>query len=118
MAEIAAKGEEALSVSFSNVPATDFSVTESSPDPDSSELGANAADSSPSIDYIGYEGIDWNRLTGFSIRKYRKRARTGWVWEHGFDIEKNDSGHRFWLCKICHQKKATITHVYDAASTS
>ncbi|KAJ6437059.1 meiotic mRNA stability protein kinase UME5 [Purpureocillium lavendulum] len=58
------------------------------------------------LNYIGYESIDWNRLAGFSVR------------EHGFDIEKNDSGHRFWLCKSCHRKKATITHMYDAASTS
>ncbi|KJZ68601.1 hypothetical protein HIM_12010 [Hirsutella minnesotensis 3608] len=99
---------EALSAALSSVPSTSFSAPESSPD----------LDTSPSIDYVGYEGIDWNRLSGFSIRKYRKRARTGWVWEHGFDIEKNDSGHRFWLCKVCHGKKATITHMYDAASTS
>lgn len=38
-------------------------------------------------------------------------------WEHGFDVEKDGSGHRFWLCKECHQKKAMITHMYDAAST-
>ena len=31
---------------------------------------------------------------------------------------KNGSGHRFWLCKECHQRKAVITHTYDAASTS
>ncbi|KAJ6436881.1 MFS multidrug transporter [Purpureocillium lavendulum] len=99
---------EALSAALSSVPSTSFSVPESSPD----------LDTSPSTDHVGYEGIDWNRLAGFSIRKYRKRARTGWAWEHGFDIEKNDSGHRFWLCKVCHGKKATITHMYDAASTS
>ncbi|KAK2670373.1 hypothetical protein RAB80_014510 [Fusarium oxysporum f. sp. vasinfectum] len=46
------------------------------------------------------------------------RPRTGWVWEHGFDIERDGSGRRFWLCKDCHGKKATITHMYDAASTS
>jgi len=109
---------EAPSVALSRASAS-FSVPESSPDLDSVEPGVDATgDTSPSIDYIGYEGIDWNRLAGFSIRKYRKRARTGWVWEHGFDIEKNDSGHRFWLCKACHRKKATITHMYDAASTS
>ncbi|KAG7426566.1 putative AC transposase [Fusarium oxysporum f. sp. raphani] len=28
------------------------------------------------------------------------------------------SGHRFWLCKECHQTKAAITHMYDAPSTS
>ncbi|KAM4063391.1 hypothetical protein HRG_013918 [Hirsutella rhossiliensis] len=92
---------EALSAALSSVPSTSFSAPESSPD----------LDTSPSIDYVGYEGIDWNRLSGFSIRKYRKRARTGWVWEHGFDVEKTDSGHRFWLCKACHGKKATITSV-------
>ncbi|KAI0388502.1 hypothetical protein F5Y17DRAFT_201920 [Xylariaceae sp. FL0594] len=70
------------------------------------------------IDYIGYEGIEWNRLPEFSIRHHRRRPRTGWVWEHGFDIEKHGSGHRFWLCKTCHLKKATVTYLYNAASTS
>ncbi|EXL89893.1 hypothetical protein FOIG_16824, partial [Fusarium odoratissimum NRRL 54006] len=23
------------------------------------------------------------------------RQRTGWVWEHGYDIEKDSSGHGF-----------------------
>ncbi|KAH8721605.1 hypothetical protein BGZ61DRAFT_492132 [Ilyonectria robusta] len=32
--------------------------------------------------------------------------------------EKDSSGCRFWLCKDCHKKKATITYMYDAASTS
>ncbi|RKL04552.1 hypothetical protein BFJ70_g17184 [Fusarium oxysporum] len=75
-------------------------------------------DTSSSVDYTGYEGIDWNRLSGYCIRKQRRRPQTGWVWEHGFDIEKDGSGRRFWLCKDCHGKKATITHIYDAASTS
>ncbi|KPA35365.1 transposase [Fusarium langsethiae] len=103
---------------LSSAPSTAFSLLDS-PDLGSSETKGGAADdASFSVDYIGYEGIDWNRLSGYSIRKHQRRPRTGWVWEHGFDIEKDGSGHRFWLCKMCHQKKATITHMYDAASTS
>ncbi|KAJ6436796.1 putative 115 kDa protein in type-1 retrotransposable element R1DM [Purpureocillium lavendulum] len=110
---------EMLSSNLSSAPSTTFSVPESSPDFDPLEPDVDGTgDTSPSIDYAGYEGIDWNRLAGFSIRKHRKRARTGWVWEHGFDIENTDSGHRYWLCKLCHRKKTTITHMYDAASTS
>ncbi|KAJ6436947.1 serine threonine protein kinase [Purpureocillium lavendulum] len=110
---------EMLSSNLSSAPSTSFSVPESSPDFDPLEPDVDGTgDTSPSIDYAGYEGIDWNRLAGFSIRKHRKRARTGWVWEHGFDIENTDSGHRYWLCKLCHRKKTTITHMYDAASTS
>jgi hypothetical protein len=102
----------------SSAPSTAFSLLDS-PDLGSSETKGGAADdASFSVDYIGYEGIGWNRLSGYSIRKHQRRPRTGWVWEHGFDIEKDGSGHRFWLCKMCHQKKATITHMYDAASTS
>ncbi|KAJ6437326.1 retrovirus polyprotein [Purpureocillium lavendulum] len=106
-------------INLSSAPSTTFSVPESSPDFDPLEPDVDGTgDTSPSIDYAGYEGIDWNRLAGFSIRKHRKRARTGWVWEHGFDIENTNSGHRYWLCKLCHRKKTTITHMYDAASTS
>lgn len=55
--------------------------------------------------------IEWKRLPGFSIRHHRRRPRTGWVWEHSFDIEKHGSGHRFWLFKICHLKKP-LSHAY------
>ncbi|KAF2475602.1 uncharacterized protein BDR25DRAFT_382694 [Lindgomyces ingoldianus] len=67
-------------------------------------------DTSSSVDYTGYEGINWSRLPGYHIRKHRRRPRTGWVWDYGYDIEKDGSGDRFWLCKKCHQKKATIIH--------
>ncbi|KAK2926577.1 HAT, C-terminal dimerization domain [Fusarium oxysporum f. sp. vasinfectum] len=103
---------------LSSTPSTAFSLLGNS-DLGSSEIKAGVVDNASfSVDYVGYEGIDWNRLSGYSIRKHQRRPRTGWVWEHGFDIEKDGSGHRFWLCKTCHQRKATITHMYDAASTS
>ncbi|KAM0664385.1 hypothetical protein ACQRIU_006967 [Beauveria bassiana] len=66
----------------------------------------------------GYEGVDWNRLSGFSISKHRKRPRTSWVWEYGYDVKNDRTGHRYWVCKMCHRKRTTTTHVYDAASTS
>ncbi|XP_044715999.1 transposase [Hirsutella rhossiliensis] len=56
-----------------------------------------ADDASFAVDHVGYEGIDWNRVSGYSISKRRKRPRTSWIWEHGYDIEKDSSGHRFWL---------------------
>ncbi|KAI3573153.1 hypothetical protein IWW34DRAFT_757052 [Fusarium oxysporum f. sp. albedinis] len=61
--------------------------------------------------HLGYEGIDWHRLLGYLSSNLNKeegsgRQRTGWVWEHGYDIEKDK----------CHQTKAAITHMYDAAS--
>ncbi|KAL6402752.1 hypothetical protein AUP68_14088 [Ilyonectria robusta] len=96
---------------LSSAPSTAFSVLDSSDLSLSESKGGVEEDTSFSVEYIGYEGIDWNRCS-------RRRPRTGWVWEHGFDIEKDGSGHRFWLCKTCHRKKATITHMYDAASTS
>src|ERR1700712_3738145 len=96
-----------------------FSAPNSSIESRSTQSKGEAVEDTPFPgDYLGYEGIDWNRLSGFCIRQHRRRPRTGWVWEHGFDTEKDGSGHRFWLCKVCHQKKATITHMYDAASTS
>lgn len=77
-----------------------------------------AGDTAFSGHFSGYEGIDWSRLSGYSISRHRRRPRTGWVWEHGYDIENNRSGHRFWVCKACHQKRSTMSHMYDAASTS
>lgn len=76
------------------------------------------ADTTSSAAHSGYEGIDWNRLLGYVASRHRRRQRTGWVWEHGYDVERNNSGRRFWLCKECHRTRAAITHMYDAASTS
>ncbi|EJP61246.1 transposase-like protein [Beauveria bassiana ARSEF 2860] len=76
------------------------------------------ADTTSSAAHSGYEGVDWNRLPGYVASRHRRRQRTGWVWEHGYDVERNNSGRRFWLCKECHRTRAAITHMYDAASTS
>ncbi|KAM3448845.1 hypothetical protein NHJ6243_010059, partial [Beauveria neobassiana] len=102
----------ATSSAASNVLGSSFEI-------DSSEHKGDISDDTLlTVDHIGYEGIDWNRIPGYSISRRRKRPRTGWVWEHGFDIEKDETGRRFWLCKACHRKKTATTHMYDAASTS
>ncbi|KJZ69950.1 hypothetical protein HIM_10658 [Hirsutella minnesotensis 3608] len=86
---------------------------------DRSDLNGDVTvETSHSIARPGYEGVDWSRLPGYTVSRQRRRPRTGWVWEHGYDIESESSGHRFWLCKRCHWKRAVITHLYDAASTS
>ncbi|KAL9561355.1 hypothetical protein ACKAV7_014710 [Fusarium commune] len=102
-----------------------FSITSTASSDLDTATGFNRSDDNTeanvdisSTAHSGYEGIDWNRLPGYLASKQRRRQRTGWVWEHGNDIEKDSSGHRFWLCKECHQTKAAITHMYDAASTS
>jgi hypothetical protein len=110
------------SVGLSTAPSTTYSSLDSpinfNPSDPSGEVTADRADTSPSVDHTGYEGIDWSRLPGYYIRKHGRRLRTGWVWEYGYDIEKAGSGRRSWLCKECHRKKATTTHMYDSSSTS
>ncbi|KAL9563934.1 hypothetical protein ACKAV7_011969 [Fusarium commune] len=108
-----------------DISATLFSTTSTANSDLDTATGFNRSDDNTeanvdisSTAHSGYEGIDWNRLPGYLASKQRRRQRTGWVWEHGYDIEKDSSGHRFWLCKECHQTKAAITHMYDAASTS
>jgi hypothetical protein len=107
------------SAGFSTAPSTAYSDLDSPTNFNPSEPnGEVTADTSPSVDYTGYEGIDWRRLPGYYIRKHGRRVRTGWVWEYGYDIEKAGSGRRSWLCKECHRKKAITTHMYDSTSTS
>lgn len=67
-----------------------------------------AVDASSSGDYDGYEDMDWSRLLGYCVRKHRRRQRTEWVWEYGFDIEKDSSGRRFWLRKECHHDATKV----------
>ncbi|KAH8755064.1 hypothetical protein F5883DRAFT_180324 [Diaporthe sp. PMI_573] len=83
---------------LSTTPSIANSDLDTTTDFNRSDINREAAtDTSSSADYTGYEGIDWNRLSGYCISKHRRRQRTGWVWEHGFDIEKDGSGRRFWL---------------------
>ncbi|KJZ68851.1 hypothetical protein HIM_11754 [Hirsutella minnesotensis 3608] len=113
------EGTKVIPMYLDNIHSVSAGVTDVTSDSNSSSTGRAASnDSQLSIDHLGYEGIDWNRLSGFSISKRRKRPRTGWVWEHGFDIEQDGSERRFWLCRTCHRKKSICTHMYDAASTS
>jgi hypothetical protein len=104
---------------FSTVPSTAYSDLDSLTNFNLSEpSGEGTGDTYSAVGYIGYDGIDWSRLPGYCMRKHGRRVRTGWVWEHGYDIEKAGSGRRSWLCKECHRKRATTTHIYDSASTS
>jgi len=38
--------------------------------------------------------------------------RCGPIWQYGYDIEHGKTGRRYWLCKICHKKKAHTRHIY------
>jgi len=92
-------------------PSTAYSDLDAATDFTGCDVNREAtADTTSSTAHSGYEGIDWNRLPGYVASRHRRRRRTGWVWEHGYDVERNDSGHHFWLCKECHQIRAEITH--------
>src|SRR5688500_6141841 len=104
---------DSTSAGFSTVPSTAYSNLDSPINFNPSESsGEGTGDTPPTVGYTGYEGIDWSRLPGYCMRKHGRRVRTGWVWEHGYDIEKAGSGRRSWLCKECHRKRATTTHIY------
>ncbi|KAI5455945.1 hypothetical protein BGZ63DRAFT_429545 [Mariannaea sp. PMI_226] len=105
------------------IPSTAISTAEtgldSHSDFNSSEINKEVTEDTPSLaDHAGYEGINWTHLPGFCIRQHRKRLRMGWVWEHGYNIENERFGRRFWLCRECHLKKARTMYMYDAASIS
>jgi len=38
--------------------------------------------------------------------------RHGPIWQYGYDIKHGKIGRRYWLCKICHKKKAYTQHIY------
>jgi hypothetical protein len=110
---------DSISAGFSTAPSTACSNLDSPISFNPSEpSGEGRGDTPPTVGYNGYEGIDWSRLPGYFMRKHGRGVRTGWVWEHGYDIEKVGSGRRSRLCKECHRKRATTTHIYDSASTS
>jgi len=71
--------DEILTV-FSTVLSTVYSDHEIPIDLNPSDISREVTvDTSSSADYTGYEGINWSRLLGYHIRKYRRRSRTGWV---------------------------------------
>lgn len=108
-----------VSMSASDPPSTPYSDPDATTDLTGFNGNREATTDTPSsAGHSGYEGINWNRIPGYVASRHRRRQRTGWVWEHGYDVERNNSGRRFWLCKECHRARAAITHIYDAASTS
>ena len=65
-----------------------------------------------------YDGCDWARLPGYQQPYQSTFTRFGDVWAHGYDIFKVANERRYWCCKICHQARAAITHIYDGTGTS
>ena len=65
-------------------------------------------------------GLDLARLPCFIRVIPLKRARSSWVWQHGFQIMKQADGLAYWVCKICHRSKVSNTtrsHIYLGSST-
>ncbi|KAK9443820.1 transposase-like protein [Metarhizium brunneum] len=86
-------------------PSTAYSDLDAATDLTGFDVNREAtADTTSSAAHSGYEGIDWNRLPGYVASRHRRRQRTGWVWEHGYDVERSNSGRRFWLCKECSRR--------------
>lgn len=54
---------------------------------------------------------------GYHIPHTTSSCRTGDAWKHGYEIEHAKSGIRYWLCRICHQRKAHKTHLYVGIGT-
>ena len=55
-----------------------------------------------------YAGINWMRLLGYHLPHLTLGRRRGPTWSHGYDIEQSKIGKQYWVCKICHKKKAYI----------
>src|SRR4051812_14100787 len=52
--------------------------------------------------------IVWTRLPGYHLAEKSSRTvygRIGWTWRWGFDVQHQQTGKKFWLCKICHVRK-------------
>ncbi|KIX02129.1 uncharacterized protein Z518_08068 [Rhinocladiella mackenziei CBS 650.93] len=69
----------------------------------------------PSSDPVyGLSGNDivWTCLSGYLLVEKSSctvQNRTGWTWGWGFDVHNQESGKKFWLCKICHIRKKQNT---------
>ena len=52
-------------------------------------------------------GIDFAKYTGYADSNPTGRAKHGWIWSHGYDIQhktllkKSGKAIRRWVCKIC-----------------
>ncbi len=52
-------------------------------------------------------GIDFAQYPGYAYSNTTGRARHGWIWSHGYDIQhktllkKSGKAIRRWVCKIC-----------------
>ncbi|EWY79581.1 hypothetical protein FOYG_17275 [Fusarium oxysporum NRRL 32931] len=72
--------------------------------------------------------IDWEniwhcgkRLVGAKKRPRHKRVigtkiKESWIYQHGANLDHN--GVRYWLCRLCHEKKSYATALYASSGTS
>src|SRR5271170_7694553 len=75
-------------------------------------LDGNNDASTPEFEPEPYAEVDWKRLLGYHLPHLTAGRRRGPTWKHGYDIEHGKTGKRYWLCKICHKKKAHTRHMY------
>lgn len=72
--------------------------------------------------------IDWEniwrngtRLVGVKMRPRHKRVvgtkiKESWIYQHGANLDYG--GVRYWLCKICHEKRSYSTALYASSGTA
>ena len=66
-----------------------------------------------------YININWKRLLGYYLPYLIAGRRYGPIWKHRYNIKHGKTGKRYWLCKICHKKKAYIQYIYlDLGTTN
>jgi hypothetical protein len=72
--------------------------------------------------------VDWEniwhcgkRLVGAKKRPRHKRVvgtkiKESWIYRHGANLDHN--GVRYWLCRLCHEKKSYLTALYASSGTA
>jgi hypothetical protein len=87
-------------------------------------LQNHAAVTKPKVNESAYEGIQWNRLKGYTIPSDDALIDSG-IWQQGYRLYHEGSDRYWWLCRRCHlarrMKKGTLNEVLyisDKATSS
>lgn len=79
------------------------------------EASSNPATEGRGQQREGWERFPWEKFGGFVVNEGSKR--TGWTWEHGFDVKRHD-GSSHWVCGRCVTKRSPRPAIFAAAGTA
>ena len=65
-----------------------------------------------------YADINWKHFLSYHLFYLMLGRCCGATWKYGYNIKHSKTGKWYWLCRICHKKKAYTQYIYLDSGTA